>query len=86
MFFFQSVPRDTVVMIVSLSATLHIMEQAVSRRVIVQWTCVMLCLGVKCPDQQVNQNIGAYFEETDLLKVRRSSYIDRNNETNDVIV
>ena len=52
-FFFQSVPRDTGVLIVSFRATLHIMEHVVVRCVNVQRTCVMLRLAVKSPTQQV---------------------------------
>ena len=53
------------VLIVSLCATLHIMEHVVVSCVNVQWNCVMLCLGVQLPAQQVNQNVGVLFGETD---------------------
>ncbi|XP_078317354.1 uncharacterized protein LOC111138240 [Crassostrea virginica] len=48
----RSVPRGTVVTIVSLCATLHFMELVVVRRVNVQWTCVILFLDVKSLAQQ----------------------------------
>ena len=57
---FKCVHRGTEVLIVSFNAIQDIMEQAVSRRVNVQWTCVILCLAVKSPAQQVSQYFSAF--------------------------
>lgn len=72
---FKCVHRGTEVLIASFNAIQDIMEKAVSRRVNVQWTCMILCLAVKLPAQQVSQYLSAFhFHFQTKYHLRRSYY------------